>query len=131
MKKLELEFAVDPLFKKASADFDEGGAKGLLLNHLSIDSEGRIVFDSSDDTADVKTYPNATQMQQTLVDPTTAITSDKSNLSLLPENESLNQEIDLTQLASKFFPDLSVLDSQDICPSLLPCHHRRPERLAA
>ncbi|RMZ88240.1 hypothetical protein DV736_g4529, partial [Chaetothyriales sp. CBS 134916] len=35
LKKLELEFAVDPLFKKASADFDEGGAKGLLLNHLN------------------------------------------------------------------------------------------------
>ncbi len=49
LKKLELEFAVDPLFKKASADFDEGGAKGLLLNHLMIDSQGRIVFDSSDD----------------------------------------------------------------------------------
>ena len=40
---------MDPLFKKASADFDEGGAKGLLLNHLAIDGRGRIVFDSSDD----------------------------------------------------------------------------------
>ncbi|RMD43868.1 hypothetical protein DV735_g1229, partial [Chaetothyriales sp. CBS 134920] len=70
LKKLELEFAVDPLFKKASADFDEGGAKGLLLNHLSIDSEGRIVFDSSDDAA------------------------------------------------AQFFPNLSILDSQDICPSM-------------
>ncbi|KAL6868466.1 barren [Trichoderma novae-zelandiae] len=52
LKKFELEFAVDPLFKKASADFDEGGAKGLLLNHLMIDSQGRIVFDSSDDAGD-------------------------------------------------------------------------------
>ncbi|KAF4333214.1 condensin complex subunit 2, partial [Fusarium beomiforme] len=55
LKKFELEFAVDPLFKKASADFDEGGAKGLLLNHLMIDSQGRIVFDSSDDTGDATT----------------------------------------------------------------------------
>jgi condensin complex subunit 2 len=39
---------VDPLFKKTSADFDEGGAKGLLLNHLSLDGEGRIVFDAGD-----------------------------------------------------------------------------------
>jgi condensin complex subunit 2 len=39
---------VDPLFKKTSADFDEGGAKGLLLNHLCLDAEGRIVFDASD-----------------------------------------------------------------------------------
>lgn len=39
---------MDPLFKKTSADFDEGGAKGLLLNHLSLDGEGRIIFDASD-----------------------------------------------------------------------------------
>ena len=43
-----MEFSVDPLFKKTSADFDEGGAKGLLLNHLSLDGEGRIVFDAGD-----------------------------------------------------------------------------------
>ena len=49
VKKMDLELNVDPLFKKASADFDEGGAKGLLLNNLAIDSIGRIVFDSSDD----------------------------------------------------------------------------------
>lgn len=106
---------MDPLFKKASADFDEGGAKGLLLNHLSIDSEGRIVFDSSDDTADVQSYPNATQMQQTLVDPTANVPGDPSNLSLV---ELRDQDIDLASLASKFFPDLSLLDSQDICPSM-------------
>ncbi|ERF71339.1 hypothetical protein EPUS_03493 [Endocarpon pusillum Z07020] len=118
LKKLELEFTVDPLFKKASADFDEGGAKGLLLNHLSIDSEGRIVFDSSDETADTKSYPNTTQMQQTLVDPSAPPTEELSNLSLLPDNQPQNQEIDLASLASKFFPDLSILDSQDICPSM-------------
>lgn len=48
LKKFDLEFSVDPLFKKTSADFDEGGAKGLLLNHLNLDKEGRIVFDASD-----------------------------------------------------------------------------------
>ena len=39
---------MDPLFKKTSADFDEGGARGLLLNHLSIDRDGKIIFDASD-----------------------------------------------------------------------------------
>lgn len=43
-----MEFNVDPLFKKTSADFDEGGAKGLLLNHLSVGKDGRIVFDASE-----------------------------------------------------------------------------------
>ncbi|KAJ2492077.1 hypothetical protein IWW37_001791 [Coemansia sp. RSA 2050] len=48
VKKLDLEFSVDPLFKKTSADFDEGGARGLLLNHLCFDADGKIVFDASD-----------------------------------------------------------------------------------
>ena len=47
-KKLELEFAVDPLFKKTSEDFDEGGAQGLLMNHLAVDNNLRVVFDASD-----------------------------------------------------------------------------------
>ncbi|KAJ2781380.1 hypothetical protein H4R18_002910 [Coemansia javaensis] len=51
VKKLDLEFSVDPLFKKTSADFDEGGARGLLLNHLGFDADGRIVFDASDSGA--------------------------------------------------------------------------------
>lgn len=48
LEKFNLEFSVDPLFKKTSADFDEGGARGLLLNHLSIDAEGKIIFDAGD-----------------------------------------------------------------------------------
>ncbi|KAJ1822109.1 hypothetical protein LPJ56_000991 [Coemansia sp. RSA 2599] len=51
VKKLDLEFSVDPLFKKTSADFDEGGARGLLLNHLAFDVDGKIVFDASDSKA--------------------------------------------------------------------------------
>lgn len=48
LDKFNLEFAVDPLFKKTCADFDEGGARGLLLNHLSVDVEGKIIFDAGD-----------------------------------------------------------------------------------
>lgn len=109
-KKMELEFAVDPLFKKASADFDEGGAKGLLLNHLAIDSRGRIVFDSSDDANDA--------------------TADETRAIPAPEDEAEHQEdetlqpppadidIDIAGLAAKYFPDLALLDQQDICPSM-------------
>lgn len=54
-KKLDLEFSVDPLFKKTCADFDEGGAQGLLMNHLSLgvgaDGGLRVVFDASDSVA--------------------------------------------------------------------------------
>jgi condensin complex subunit 2 len=114
LKKLELEFAVDPLFKKASADFDEGGAKGLLLNHLSIDSEGRIVFDSSDDAGDATPESEQTEEEDT-EEASEPATPRPSSSQQEPEVET---EIDLSSLASKFFPDLSVLDTQDICPSM-------------
>tara|TARA_R110002003_G_scaffold2616_3_gene24507 strand:+ start:14950 stop:16794 length:1845 start_codon:yes stop_codon:yes gene_type:complete len=110
-KKMELEFSVDPLFKKASADFDEGGAKGLLLNHLAIDSKGRIVFDSSDDANDA--------------------TAEESRATPAPEDASQRQgedseepqatddgDVDISGLAAKYFPDLARLDEQDICPSM-------------
>ncbi len=48
VKKLDLDFAVDPLFRKTRAEFDEGGATGLLMNHLGIDSNMGVVFDSGD-----------------------------------------------------------------------------------
>ncbi|RKP10577.1 condensin complex subunit 2/barren, partial [Thamnocephalis sphaerospora] len=51
LKKFDLEFSVDPLFKKTSADFDEGGARGLLLNHLGTHAGLKIIFDASDVTA--------------------------------------------------------------------------------
>ncbi|KAJ8607654.1 hypothetical protein MRB53_040173 [Persea americana] len=106
LKKMELEFSVDPLFKKASADFDEGGAKGLLLNHLSIDSTGRIVFDSSDDAEED--------------------VNDSRRDSMEPEDQTMQDgqkpedsiPIDIAGLGARFFPDLNILDSQDICPSL-------------
>ncbi|WFD33430.1 hypothetical protein MCUN1_000243 [Malassezia cuniculi] len=50
VKHFDLEFAVDPLFKKTSADFDEGGAGGLLMNHLHVDDHMKVVFDASDAT---------------------------------------------------------------------------------
>lgn len=39
-------FNVDPLFHQTSAQFDEGGAGGLLLNNLSVYRGCEIVFDS-------------------------------------------------------------------------------------
>ncbi|KAI0283714.1 condensin complex subunit 2/barren [Russula aff. rugulosa BPL654] len=51
-KKLDSEFSIDPIFWKTCEDFDEGGAHGLLMNHLGlgIGSEGtfRVIFYASD-----------------------------------------------------------------------------------
>jgi condensin complex subunit 2 len=43
---LEEAVAVDPLFQKTSAQFDEGGAAGLLMNGLSVHRGCDTVFDS-------------------------------------------------------------------------------------
>ncbi|KAK9465758.1 condensin complex subunit 2/barren [Lipomyces arxii] len=93
-KKLDLEFLVDPLFKKASADFDEGGAKGLLLNHLAIDNTGRVVFD----------------------------TSEEAKVNLEESTEIVNEpikELDLDALRDRHFGDaMNNLDDKFISPSL-------------
>ncbi|KAG6813822.1 hypothetical protein H0H92_006766 [Tricholoma furcatifolium] len=95
IKKLELEFSVDPLFKKTCADFDEGGAQGLLMNHLSLgmgsDGGMRVVFDASDSMGKVE--------DEDVVDE--------------PEDE-----IDLSHLRKHFLPDLTVLDDKAISHSL-------------
>lgn len=43
---LSVAFVVDPLYHQTSAQFDEGGAKGLLLNNLGVYTDCRVLFDS-------------------------------------------------------------------------------------
>lgn len=108
IKKLDLEFSVDPLFKKASADFDEGGAKGLLLNHLSIDSNGRIVFDSSEDIEE-PAHDDGKRGE-----PQPDAGEEMKGVSQEPDDISRK----LASLKSSFLPDFSKLESLDICPTL-------------
>jgi condensin complex subunit 2 len=111
LKKMELEFSVDPLFKKASADFDEGGAKGLLLNHLSIDGTGRIVFDSSDDARESEESRHDSMEpegdEEEVKDDTTH-----------GEPADADRLVNIASLGARFFPNLDILDEQDVCPSL-------------
>lgn len=127
LKKFELEFAVDPLFKKASADFDEGGAKGLLLNHLMIDSKGRIVFDSSDDAAETsearkkrkRQSDNGEEVDEDDDEGEDEDEVEEPSLKLAEEaEEDEDIEIDIAPLGARFFPELSRLDELDVCPSL-------------
>ncbi|OTB07560.1 hypothetical protein M426DRAFT_317868 [Hypoxylon sp. CI-4A] len=122
LKKFELEFAVDPLFKKASADFDEGGAKGLLLNHLMIDGQGRIVFDSSDDTNDASAEGIKPRRREDVIAEEEEEEIEEDQEATITEQKSAREEedveIDISALGSKFFPDLNRLNEQDICPSL-------------
>jgi condensin complex subunit 2 len=96
-KKPDLEFSVDPLFKKTCADFDEGGAQGLLMSHLALgvtqDGSLRIVFDASD------AQPRRSDEEE-------------------DDLQEPEEQIDLELLRAEFFPDLSVLDDGAISHSL-------------
>ncbi|KAF3636061.1 hypothetical protein FXO38_11496 [Capsicum annuum] len=43
---IDSAFAIDPLHHQTSAQFDEGGAKGLLLNNLRVYGDCHVLFDS-------------------------------------------------------------------------------------
>ncbi|CAH9060356.1 unnamed protein product [Cuscuta europaea] len=58
-KKFDVAFAVDPLYHQTSAQFDEGGARGLLLNNLGVYGLCRVLFDSSEVPS--KCSPNTVQ----------------------------------------------------------------------
>ena len=116
---MELEFSIDPLFKKVAADFDEGGAKGLLLNHLAIDSTGRIVFDSSDDAGDATPEAEDARRLSKALAGDQGIDGHEENWA--PEaslKATQDMEINLSTLGSSFFPNLAKLDDQYICPTL-------------
>jgi len=87
-KTLDMEYAVDPLFKKTCADFDEGGSKGLLMNHLEISRNGAMVFDAGEVEASDRLE----------VDPDEMIEADETIQNLLKFTDSL--------------------ESLDLCPSL-------------
>ncbi|KAL7280856.1 hypothetical protein ACG7TL_005800 [Trametes sanguinea] len=98
-KKLDLEFSVDPLFRKTCADFDEGGAQGLLMNHLGLtvtpDGSLRVVFDASDSVA------KGEEEEQPLEEPRDVV--DLSYIRVGIEH---------------FLPDIEAIDEQEISHSL-------------
>ncbi|KAJ2515951.1 hypothetical protein H4217_004874 [Coemansia sp. RSA 1939] len=119
VKKLDLEFSVDPLFKKTSADFDEGGARGLLLNHLSFDSDGRIVFDASNskalvDSDDAGGYQDTEADAEAECDDSAEASGGLSSIAK-KHKPSL---IDVSSISEMFGTIVQHLDDALICPSL-------------
>lgn len=132
IKKFELEFTVDPLFKKTSADFDEGGASGLLMNHLGVDSSMAVIFDASD-VAGVGSDEDMINMLAVGEDDEASEHSDTP----APETpeEGGDHMVDLSKLAAKWLgseefgnadgasEDVgSILSRRVICPTL--CNFR-------
>ncbi|ORZ28099.1 condensin complex subunit 2/barren, partial [Lobosporangium transversale] len=123
LEKFNLEFSVDPLFKKTSADFDEGGARGLLLNHLHMDAEGKIIFDAGDardegddEYEDERAEGGGEDEDRDTQEQDENEISPEKKLKRKIEIESAT--IDIQRLRSKFLPSLNQIFQKDICPSL-------------
>ncbi|SPO28419.1 related to BRN1 - protein required for chromosome condensation [Ustilago trichophora] len=130
IKKFELEFTVDPLFKKTSADFDEGGASGLLMNHLGVDSSMAVIFDASD-VAGVGSDEDMAKMLAVGEDGEVSENAD----SPAPADEGETEMVDLSKLAAKWLGSdefgnadgasedvSSLLSRRVLCPTL--CNFR-------
>lgn len=67
LKNFELEFSIDPLFKKTCAEFDESGSKGFLTSNLNLTANGMLLLDSS--TAyQLDAEPEEAQIEDHLID---------------------------------------------------------------
>ncbi|KAF9392770.1 hypothetical protein CPB97_010146 [Podila verticillata] len=120
LDKFNLEFAVDPLFKKTCADFDEGGARGLLLNHLSVDVEGKIIFDAGDarDEGDDGDDDEDEDEEDEETPKSTQDDERQGEKSTKKRTDVEAAMIDIQRLRSKFLPSLNRIFEKDICPSL-------------
>ncbi|KAF9157651.1 hypothetical protein DFQ26_008520 [Actinomortierella ambigua] len=119
LEKFNLEFAVDPLFKKTSADFDEGGARGLLLNHLSVDPEGKIIFDAGDARDDGDEDNDSDEEEEEEEDQEELEqTSPEKKRSARKKTDVESALLDIQRLRAKFLPALNTIFERDICPSL-------------
>ncbi|KAH3680931.1 hypothetical protein WICMUC_000074 [Wickerhamomyces mucosus] len=117
IKKLSQELAIDPLFKKTLSEFDEGGAKSLLLNTLNLDKDFRVIFDASttngNDDDELSNNDNVDNKEQN---------DGKVQDGSIDEDKDVNMTssdsvIDITGLKAFIFQDDVPLESTTLCPS--------------
>ncbi|KPV73018.1 uncharacterized protein RHOBADRAFT_55260 [Rhodotorula graminis WP1] len=107
VKSFDLEFTVDPLFKKTSADFDEGGAGGILMNHLACDGTMKVVFDAGDAKLECDEEDALEELDE----------EDKARQRAQDEED--RAEIDISKLQARCLPNgTDPLSHMSLCPSL-------------
>lgn len=93
LKQMDVAFAVDPLFKKTCAEFDESGSKGFLASNITLGPSGKLLFDS----ADAPSF------------------DDKDEADMV---NGVAEEIDLTSLLQLLGSELAEIEMKPISPSL-------------
>lgn len=100
MTKHDYAYDIDPLFHQMSKNFDEGAAKGLLLNNLGVASDScAIVFDSAqdNDAAEKPTSSLSVAVTEEVADETKT-------------REGKDEDVDITDLCDR----LTMLDGADL-----------------
>lgn len=57
---------MDPLYRQTTAKFDEGGAKGLLMNNLGVYGGCKVLFDSLEVPANCMASQNEHDTSETI-----------------------------------------------------------------
>lgn len=142
VKDLAQNLNIDPLFKKALADFDEGGAKSLLINTLEVDDNLRVVFDATTKDTEQELEINKEALKETteqlesnslpeLRTENSSMESDddqdqkethdditpETSLSGNKDSTMLDIEDDILDLGMKLF-DFGSIETLAICPSM-------------
>lgn len=130
--KVDYAYDIDPLFHKMSQQFDEGGAKGLLLVNLGVANDGcRLVLDSREDNVaefaidpdpvfniDINTLDGSNILDTSCVIENSTRGDDSDSCPYyVPRHEG---KIDISQLRDKLQELILVapLESVDLVPQL-------------
>lgn len=92
LKNFELEFSIDPLFKKMCTEFDESGTKGFLTSSLNLTAEGKLLLDSH-----------------------TPLLLGEAESTSAPEAEIL---VDISGVLPSFAQQIAAINGRSIAPSL-------------
>lgn len=135
LKDLAQNLSIDPLFKKALADFDEGGAKSLLINTLHVDEKLRVVFDATttepeqEQPQPLASTESQVQEENNEVSESAKETSEvfgldsekgsanEENVESTPDTSVTLLEDDILDLGVKFL-DFNTIETSILCPSM-------------
>ncbi|ODV87724.1 hypothetical protein CANARDRAFT_25953 [[Candida] arabinofermentans NRRL YB-2248] len=106
VKEVDKELYVDPIFKKALTDFDEGGAKSLLTNMLKMNADGRVVFETRDTSTDSSN-----------IDDNESPRDEESEINTSKNENEAQPTLDISKLG-RFMTMTITTDELKVCPSL-------------
>ena len=111
--KLDSDYNADPMFHKMSMAFDEGGAKGMLMNNLRVVPGSSTLVFTNDNLVDDLVVAEETSVEG--VGEGTAMSVESEKEVAVP---ACNEMIDISQILLKSGITCAGLQSLDVAPAL-------------